>query len=93
MTTYLPEANNHLVVFSISAVVSVLLPVIDIDVCNTTYQQFQLSFIENVNKLRRYQLVEARKKGIELFFDPLLDTPFGNEAVVVSTSMLSGTVW
>lgn len=89
MTTYLPKADDHLVVFGIPAVVSVLLPVIDIDVRNTTYQQFQLPFIKNVNELWRYQLVETRKEGIELFFDPLLDTPFGDEAAVVSVSVSS----
>ena len=76
---YLPEVDNDLVVLSVTAVIGVLLPVIDIDISNTTDQELEFSLIENVDQVRGDQLVEARNECVELLLDSFLNTPFGDE--------------
>jgi hypothetical protein len=73
--TYLPEVLDHRVTLSVAAVVSVLLPVVDIDVCYATNEELEFTFVKDVDKIRRDELVEALHKGIELFVDPLLNAP------------------
>jgi hypothetical protein len=46
---YLPEVDNDLVVLGVSAVVGVLLPVIDVDIGDTSNQELEFSFVENVD--------------------------------------------
>jgi hypothetical protein len=57
----------------------VFLPIIHIDFCNTTNQQFKLTFIKDVDKILGNQLVESFLEGFELFFDTLGNTPFGDK--------------
>ena len=80
----LPEALDDLVVFSVAAVVGVLLPVVDVDFSDTTNEQFELAFVEDVYKVRGDELVETRDEGLELLFDSFLDSPFGDESRLVS---------
>lgn len=80
----LPEVLNDLVVFSVTTVIGVLLPVLNIDICDTTDKEFELTFIEDVDKIRRNKLVEAGDEGLELLLNTLLNTPFGDEPVTVS---------
>ena len=58
------------------------LPVVDIDVGNPANEELKLSLIENIDKLRGNELVEAGDECVELFFDTLLDAPFGDEATL-----------
>ena len=57
-----------------------LLPVINIDVRDTTDQQFELALVEHVDKIRRNEFIEAGDKGIKLFLNALLNAPFRDEA-------------
>jgi hypothetical protein len=47
--TYLPEVLYHGIAFGITAVVGVLLPVIDIDICDTTNEQLELALVEDID--------------------------------------------
>ena len=58
-----------------------LLPVVDIDIGDTTNEQLQLAFIEDVDQILRDQLVKTIYEGVELLFHPLLDPPFGEKPV------------
>jgi hypothetical protein len=73
--TYLPEVLDHRVALSVAAVVSVLLPVVDIDVCYATDEELEFTFVKDVDKIRGDELVEALHKGIELFINTLLNAP------------------
>lgn len=75
-----PEVLNNFVLFLVAAVVGMFLPVIDINISDTTNQEFELALIENVDKISWDQFVETGDEGIELLFDSLLDLPFGNES-------------
>jgi len=55
------------------------LPILDVNVGNTTNQEFKLSLIEDVHKVRRDELVEPGDEGVELLLDTLLYPPFGDE--------------
>ena len=52
------------------------LPVVDVNIGDTTDQKLQFSFIEDIDEFCWYQLVESCNKCIELFFDSFLDSPF-----------------
>jgi hypothetical protein len=58
-----------------------LLPVLNIDICDTTNQQLKLSFIKDIDMLWWDELVEASSKGVELLLNSLLDTPLCNKTV------------
>jgi hypothetical protein len=45
----LPEVLDHLVVFRVSTVVGVLLPVFNVNIGNTTNEQFEFALVENVD--------------------------------------------
>lgn len=77
--TYLPEVLNDNIVLRISAVVGVFLPVVNIDICDTSDEQLQFTLIKHVDQVRRDHLVEPCNECIELLFHPLLDTPFRDE--------------
>jgi hypothetical protein len=77
--SHLPEVNNDLVILSVTAVIGMFLPVIDVDVSNTTDQEFEFSLIENVDQVCWNQLVEAGNECVELLLDSFLDAPFGDE--------------
>ena len=80
VVTYLPEINNDLVVLSVTTVIGVLLPVIDINIGDTTNQQLEFSLVKDIDQVRGDQLVEAGKECVELLLNSLLNTPFGDEA-------------
>ena len=73
---YLPEVLYHRITFGVTAVVGVLLPVVDIDICDTANEQLKLALIEDVDQVGRDELVEALHKGIKLLIDTLLNAPF-----------------
>ena len=52
-----------------------LLPVVDINVCDTANEQLKLALVENVDQVGRDELVEALHKGVELLIDTLLNAP------------------
>jgi hypothetical protein len=58
----------------------VLLPVIDIDICDTADEQLKLTLVEDVDQVGGDELVEALHKGIELLINTLLNAPLGNES-------------
>ena len=76
---HLPEVLYHGITFGVTTVVGVLLPVVDIDVRDTTNEKLKLALVENVDQIGRDKLVEALHKGIELLIDTLLNAPLGNE--------------
>jgi hypothetical protein len=78
-TAHLPEVDNDLVVLRVSAVVGVLLPVVDVDIGNTANEELEFALVENIDQIRGDQLVEAGDEGVELFFDTFLNAPFGDE--------------
>lgn len=80
----LPEVLDHLVRLRVASVVGMLLPVLDIDIRNTAYEQFKFPFVENVDEVGGDKLVEASDEGVELFFHPFLDPPFRHKAWAVS---------
>lgn len=82
--SYLPEVLNDLIALGVATVIGVLLPIIHIDICNSSNEQLQLALIEDCNQIRWDQLVESSDEGIELLLHALLDTPFRNESGRVS---------
>lgn len=74
--TYSPKVLNDLVLLSVAPVIGVLLPILDVDVRDTAYEQLQLTLVEDVDQVGWNQLVEAGDEGVELLFDTFLDTPF-----------------
>lgn len=78
-TNALPEVLHNGVILRVSAVVSVLLPVVDINVCYTTDEEFQLTLIEDIDEIGGDELVETSDERIELLLNTLLDTPFRDE--------------
>jgi hypothetical protein len=83
--TYRPEVLNHLVRLRVSSVVGMLLPVVDIDICDAADKQLELALVKDIDKLGRDELVEAAEEGGELLLHPLLDSPFDEQAGKVST--------
>ena len=80
-----PEVLDDLVILCVATVISVFLPVFDVNVCDTANKQLELTFVEDVYKICGDQLVETRDEGLELFFDTFLNAPFRNESKHVST--------
>jgi hypothetical protein len=76
---HLPEVLYHRITFGVTTVVGVFLPVVDIDICDTTNEQLKLALIEDVDQIGRDELVEALHKGIELLVNTLLNAPFCDE--------------
>lgn len=76
LVTHLPEVLYHRITFSVAAVVGVLLPVIDIDICDTSNEQLKFALIEDVDQVGRDELVEALHECVELLVDALLNAPF-----------------
>ena len=77
----LPEVLNHFVRLRVAAVIGVFLPVLDVDIGDTADQKFEFALVEDVDEIWWDELVEARDKGIKLFFDALLDAPFYHESL------------
>lgn len=49
--TYLPEVLNDGILLVVTTVVGVLGPIIDVDLGNTTNEEFKLTLIEDINKV------------------------------------------
>lgn len=45
----LPEVLDDLVGFLVATVICMFLPVVDVDICDTTYEEFQFPLVEDVN--------------------------------------------
>lgn len=75
-TNALPEVLDDFVVFSVAAVIGMFLPVVDVDVGDTTDQELEFALVEDVDQICGDELVEAGDEGLELLFDALLDAPF-----------------
>lgn len=75
----LPEELDHLIGLGVSSIVSVLLPILDIDFCDTTNQQLQLSLVKDINEFGGNELVESSDESLELIVDTLPDSPVDHE--------------
>jgi hypothetical protein len=80
LVAYLPEVLYNRIAFGVTTVISVLLPVVDIDVCYATDEQLELTLVEDIDEIGRNELVEALHKGVELLIDTLLDAPLCNKS-------------
>lgn len=80
--TYLPEVLHHDITFGVAAVVGVLLPVVNVDVCDTSYEQLKLALVEHVDQVCGDELVEALHEGVKLLLHTLLNTPLGDKPVI-----------
>lgn len=76
---YLPEIDNDLVRLGIASIIGMLLPVVNVNIGDTADEQLQFSFVKDVDKILRDQLVEAIHIGAELLLDSFLDPPFREE--------------
>lgn len=85
----LPEVLDNIVLLLVAAVVRVLLPVVHVDVGNTTNEQLQFTLIEDVDQIRRDQLVETGHERVELLLDPLDNLPLRNQSKVTSQPAVS----
>jgi hypothetical protein len=72
----LPEVLDDLIVLGVSTVISMLLPVLHINICDTTNEKLEFTLIEHVDKVSGDELVEPCDEILELFFDSFLDAPF-----------------
>lgn len=57
-----------------------LLPVLNVDIRDTSDQQLQLPLIENADKICRNELMKSFNKIIELLLNSFFNTPFGDKA-------------
>jgi hypothetical protein len=78
-TDDLPEVLDDLVLLLVAAVVGMLLPVVHVDVGDTTDKQLEFTLVKDVDKVRWDQLVEAGHEGVELLLHSLYDLPFRNQ--------------
>jgi hypothetical protein len=82
----LPEVLNDFVVFSVAAVIRVFLPVLDIDIGNTTNEEFEFALVKDIYEIGRDELVETGNEGLELLLNALLNPPLGDKPATVSKS-------
>ncbi len=75
-----PKVLNDFVLLLVATVVGVFLPVLDVDIGDTTDQQLQFSLVENIDEVCGDQLIEAGDESIELLLNPFLNFPFGDES-------------
>jgi hypothetical protein len=87
-TNALPEELDDLICFSVSSIVGVLLPVVDINLGDTSNEQFQLSLIKDIDEICRDELVKTADEVLELFVDPFLDSPLGDESISSAVRLL-----
>lgn len=74
-----PEVLDDEIRLCVAAVVGVLLPVVDVNVGNTTDEELELALVEDIDEVGWNELVEASDEGVELLFDSLLDSPLRYE--------------
>jgi hypothetical protein len=82
----LPEVLDDFVVFSVAAVIRVFLPVLDIDIGNTTNEEFEFALVKDIYEIGRDELVETGNEGLELLLNALLNPPLGDKPATVSKS-------
>lgn len=73
------RSSNNVARNSLSSVIRVLHPVIDINFRHSTDQQFQLALVKDVDEFLRNKLVEAGHEGLELLGDTSFDSVGGHE--------------
>lgn len=79
MFAYLPEVLHDEITLGVAAVVGVFLPVVDVDVRDTTDEEFELALVEDVDEVGGDELMEALDESVELLLHALLDTPLGDQ--------------
>lgn len=72
---------DDFILFLVTSVIGVLLPILNIDIGNTTDQQFQFTLVEHVDKVCRNEFIESRNERIKLFFNSFLNLPLRYESV------------
>ena len=75
-----PEVPDDLVLLCVPSIVSVLLPVFYINICDASNKELQFTLIKNIDEVWWDELVEACNKCVELFFHSFLDSPFGDKS-------------
>jgi hypothetical protein len=80
LVAYLPEVLYDRIALGVATIISVLLPVVDIDVCYATDEQLELTLVEDVDEIGGNELVEALNKGVKLLINTLLNAPLCNES-------------
>ena len=88
-TNALPELLDDLIILGVATVISVLLPVLHIDISDTADEQLKLALIKDIDEVCGDQLVEAGDEGVELFRYALLDAPFCDQTVGWLVTLLS----
>lgn len=81
---HLPEVLDHLVALLVPAVVGMLLPVLDVDVGDTTDEELELALVKDIYEFGGDKLVEAGDEGVELLLYSGLDLPLGDESGGIS---------
>ena len=76
----LPEVLDDLVLFLVSAIIGVFLPIIHIDIGDTTNQKFKFTLVENIDQISRNKFVEAGDESVELLLNTSLDLPLCKES-------------
>lgn len=79
----LPEVLDHFVLFLVTAVIGVLLPVVDIDVGDTTNEQLEFSLVKDVDEVGRDQFIEPDHKSVELLLNSLHNLPLRHQLNVL----------
>lgn len=69
----------------LATVVSVLHPIIDVNLGHATNQELKLTLIKDIDEFLRNELVEARHEGVELLRNAARDTVLGDESECQST--------
>lgn len=87
----LPEILNDFVGFLVATIIGVFLPVVHINISNTTDQKLEFSFVKDIDEIGGNQLVEAGNECVELLFDTLFDLPFCEEPKIISDVLQPGS--
>lgn len=58
-----------------------LLPVLDVDICDPPNKKFEFALVEDIDKVLGNQLVESGYEGLELLLDSFLNAPFCDETI------------
>jgi hypothetical protein len=84
----LPEVLDNFVVLGVAAVIRVLLPVVHVNIGDTTNQEFEFALVKDVYEIGGDELVETGNERLELLLNALLDPPLGNKPTAVSKLLL-----
>src|ERR1700737_4893893 len=72
----LPEELDNFIRLSVASIVGVFLPILNVNLCNSTNKELELSLIEDIDKISRNQLMETTDERLELLIDTFLNPPF-----------------